>query len=109
MVFNPFLHFQACFGLHVFLGCVIELSVEMANFLIDVFESPEDFEVIFNTLATSTSSRELKELGKMFKELLESLRRELSRSRRKEGVEKLRRLIESWKGSWGEKNKQIVL
>ena len=46
MVFNPFLHFQACFGLHVFLGCVIELSVEMANFLIDVFESPEDFEVI---------------------------------------------------------------
>lgn len=84
-------------GLHVFLGCVIELSVEMANFLIDVFESPEDFEVIFNTLATSTSSRELKELGKMFKELLESLRRELSRSRRNEGVEKLRRLIESWR------------
>lgn len=82
-------------ALSFYLGCLLELNVEKVNYVIDVFESPEDFEVIFNTIATSTSSREFKELVKMLKEPLESLRRQLPPSRRKEGVEKLRRLIES--------------
>jgi ABC-type phosphate/phosphonate transport system permease subunit len=51
---------------------------------------------LVSMLETSTSSS-IRELGKMFKELLETVKSKLSLACRKEGAEKLRRLIETWR------------
>ena len=44
-----------------------------------------------------SASSNVKELGKMFRELLETLKSNVSLACRKEGTKELRRVIETWR------------